>query len=514
MKKQVCLVVMFSMLSYFNGASCFGEQYALAYPSDPRKDGEWTVEDVAEGKYLFSQTLTVKAKPEPTPALSVRFIDDPVDQKDWNAAVFYLKAIGFPSEDPARIQLNEIWKNAAIQASNEKRDTNSVKPFVWENMNPKMLPIEEVKEYLELHEPQFRCLDEAQQCKSANFERHLEDLASPISVLLPEVSQFRNLCRSQLIRCRLAIAENRIADAIAVLRQQFSLAYHVGNDQFIVSNLVGISIAKLALDDCLRIIEHDECPNLYWAYATLPKPLVTLENSLGFERRLLLEQVKLLKEVDLQPREEAFWDQIMESIASMYLESEIEGWSDLNLPSAKTKLQSMIDRSLDQAKEYLKYASIASEEQLQSLAPTHLAMLALVTYYRERADNMAKWAHVPYHQLRMNSLYQKFVSEESNDITVGELTQVCNQFLVTTQIYPAQAQVARKIALLQTIEAVRMYAAEHDGALPESLDETPVPAVLDPVTGKHFEYKHTGNQFEIYAPPSEVIGMKLTVTCE
>ncbi len=45
--------------------------------------------------------------------------------------------------------------------------------------------------------------------------------------------------------------------------------------------------------------------------------------------------------------------------------------------------------------------------------PNHVAMLALVTYYRERADNMAKWAHIPYHQLRVNPQYLKFAAEET-----------------------------------------------------------------------------------------------------
>jgi hypothetical protein len=54
----------------------------------------------------------------------------------------------------------------------------------------------------------------------------------------------------------------------------------------------------------------------------------------------------------------------------------------------------------------------------------------------------------------------------------------------------ANARIERLLDALQCVEAIRMYAAEHDGALPESLDamtETPVP--IDPVTGKPFEYK-------------------------
>ncbi|NOR67536.1 MAG: hypothetical protein GQ528_09285 [Woeseiaceae bacterium] len=48
----------------------------------------------------------------------------------------------------------------------------------------------------------------------------------------------------------------------------------------------------------------------------------------------------------------------------------------------------------------------------------------------------------------------------------------------------------RNIALLRTIEAVRMFAAAHSGRLPGSLAEiTSVPVPADPVTGEGFLYK-------------------------
>ena len=48
--------------------------------------------------------------------------------------------------------------------------------------------------------------------------------------------------------------------------------------------------------------------------------------------------------------------------------------------------------------------------------------------------------------------------------------------------------------MVQYIEAIRIYAANHNGMLPPSLDaitETPVP--IDPATGKSFEYKLDGS---------------------
>jgi hypothetical protein len=51
----------------------------------------------------------------------------------------------------------------------------------------------------------------------------------------------------------------------------------------------------------------------------------------------------------------------------------------------------------------------------------------------------------------------------------------------------------RQIATLQTIEAIRIYAAAHDGQLPKTLaDLRSAPAPIDPVTGQPFAYQVDG----------------------
>jgi len=55
--------------------------------------------------------------------------------------------------------------------------------------------------------------------------------------------------------------------------------------------------------------------------------------------------------------------------------------------------------------------------------------------------------------------------------------------------------VDRKIAALQCIEALRLYAGAHDGKFPENLsDVTDLKIPVDPVTKKPFSYKSTGSE--------------------
>ena len=55
-----------------------------------------------------------------------------------------------------------------------------------------------------------------------------------------------------------------------------------------------------------------------------------------------------------------------------------------------------------------------------------------------------------------------------------------------------QGRLERQIALLRHVEALRMYAAEHDGKLPAKLSDISVPLPIDPFTGKPFVYAVDG----------------------
>jgi hypothetical protein len=58
----------------------------------------------------------------------------------------------------------------------------------------------------------------------------------------------------------------------------------------------------------------------------------------------------------------------------------------------------------------------------------------------------------------------------------------------------AQSRLDRNLAALRIVEALRIYAASHDGGLPEKLSEvTEVPIPEDPGTGKPFDYSRDGD---------------------
>jgi hypothetical protein len=65
----------------------------------------------------------------------------------------------------------------------------------------------------------------------------------------------------------------------------------------------------------------------------------------------------------------------------------------------------------------------------------------------------------------------------------------------------AQGRLEQRIALLRHVEALRLYAAAHDGKLPEKLSDIAVPLPVDPFTGKPFVYKVEGETAHLRGTP-------------
>jgi hypothetical protein len=80
----------------------------------------------------------------------------------------------------------------------------------------------------------------------------------------------------------------------------------------------------------------------------------------------------------------------------------------------------------------------------------------------------------------------------------------------------AAKRLDRTVAALQCLEAIRQYTQDHDGALPQTLDEIKVSIPQDVLNGKPFEYTCTGTQAVLRSPRPEgektKIGLRLEIS--
>jgi hypothetical protein len=214
---------------------------------------------------------------------------------------------------------------------------------------------------------------------------------------------------------------------------------------------------------------------------------------MSLERQLLYLQFKTLREVDETPRTVGYWQDFLDRLIPEFagLESEF-GLASVSEASETLRAQliAYVAAAYPAAKRYLVDVCGLPLEQVDAYPIAQVVFLAVVRYYDEARDDYFKWAHLPYWQAEAAT--GRLTFEEMLQTSVDRAGFIAAPVqLLLPAVRAAQASFVRceqTLALIQTVEAIRMYGAQHGGRLPKTLDDLTVPAPLDPVSGKPFEY--------------------------
>lgn len=481
---------------------CF--MVALVAAADkPGKKGGWVAQrDAQTGNMVRVMEMMLHPQQEPRPALKYRFVPDDFDLVDGNAAIFYLKAMGFLEQDAARKHLMQFDEDAWNRMLAQRKAGNfsgQVPPYVWQGMTPQELPLDEVKQYLSLTSFQPQFLKDAATRRTMDLDRRMRDVDDPIGYLLPDIQEMRTLAYLQDLRCRVAVAEGRIQDALDILSQQYVMAWHLGGDEVVVANLVGVVCAEMTFEDVLYLVQRPETPNLYWALATLPRPLIDLRRARAFERQLLYEQFKMLREVDETPRPVGYWQEFVDRLAgqvgTVAREFRLPAAVSRDPATARTAIVGFVASAYPGARRFLVEQCGLSPEQVASYPTAQAVFLAVVRYYDQARDDVFKWTYIPFSQTPTGTgggAYPDTLQVKPDE--VGWCAMPADELLAVAGDSSGSAVRAQQtIALLQTVEAIRMYGAAHQAKLPPALDDVPVAAPVDPATDEPFDYEYAGD---------------------
>jgi hypothetical protein len=146
---------------------------------------------------------------------------------------------------------------------------------------------------------------------------------------------------------------------------------------------------------------------------------------------------------------------------------------------------------LADARNYVARRSGKSAGEVEAMPPAQVLLLYIAGTYTDLRDEFFKLAYLPFPQAhRLWPAAEKRV----HSAKAGEGALLARELLPTIdKVLMAQVRLGRRLALLRSVEALRLYAASHGGQLPDSLDQvTDAPIPLDPGTGKPFEYHRDG----------------------
>jgi hypothetical protein len=153
-------------------------------------------------------------------------------------------------------------------------------------------------------------------------------------------------------------------------------------------------------------------------------------------------------------------------------------------PRVRYALIAADEKKMDAARKRLTETGL-SADVLKSMPPLQLAMVEDFYQYTLFRDEMFKWMSLPY------PVAIKGLTQTDDAIKKAKSEWFLGPMLLPAvmKVKGAQARIEQRVGYLRIIEAVRLYAHEHGGQFPATLDEIKLPLPIDPFTGKPFEYR-------------------------
>lgn len=454
--------------------------------------GELTVVKDADGQQgftVFKMTVTPAAKP--VPALKHRLTLRERELKPGNAATHYSRA--FPEGG-----VEAIWKRLQKEYGDEE-------VHQWYDQ---ALPLSQLP------------LDEARQA-AASFQDLIDNFVSPGSerldcdwghgiitelrgpdiyaFRLPEIQAMRAISRGLMLAARVAVADRDYPQALNLLRMNYRLGENVAKSPFIVSGLVGLAICGMGNAEVIEVIASPDSPNLYWALAELPRPIVALRQSIRHELSFNVAIFPFMDSPETAQHSPQQWAELLaEGLRSLgTLDGGRPQLSELQSQAAVTGLSLV---AYPAAKQRLIDSGMAAAD-IEAMPVGQVIAIDAAREFRRIADEMEKWLYVPFAQVR---------AIDSDDFRGGgpldgNFAKAAAQVMLPAleSVRSAEVRVMWQLNALQTIEALRMHAAK-TGKLPASLDEiTAVPLPQNPATGKHYQYRLDGETAILELPSSD-----------
>src|SRR5262245_23718716 len=443
-------------------------------------------EDKPPSPWAIDRSVTISPQPAPIPALKYRLMPLSSTLKEGNAVPIYLRLV-HEQNDAAR----KYWTET---------------PKQWNALPLDKIPANEAHKFLEGMRNFTRQIEVGARRRTAEWNYTIEE-PNPIGMLLPDVQWMRNYAPLIVLQARVALAEKKYDAAIHHLETGFAFSRHVGDGPTLINRLVGMAVANQFATALTDEIELPNRPNLYWALATLPRPLIDLRTSLEWEYRVVEMQIPELADPD-HDRAPEYWDRVLKRVRSEFqlLGGLNEGgnvpaksWFPKNCapeaPASKSP-------DLPAARKYVAGKKGWSAEQSEKMPAAQALLIYMQGIYQEDRDDWYRASYLRYPQAL--SLFEA-ASKRLRDAPITEAHLPARLLLsAMNRVMSRQNLLERNLAALQAIEALKIYAASHGGKFPEKLsDVVDAPIPPDPATDKPFEYSVENGTATLSGPTSE-----------
>jgi hypothetical protein len=429
--------------------------------------------------------LLTPAKP-PAPLLQFPLLPELRQQHPGNAAPLYVKAGAL---------LNKLPADAA------ERDIVHGWLAYWGRAPLSELPREEVRTVLQRFAVPLDLLDQASRCEQCDFGIAQRIRESGFGANLPEIQQMRMAATVLCARARLELADDRPDKALRTLASVYQLAQRTGEEPCLICGLVGIAIATIANNTLEQVLTHPKTPNLYWTLSSLPPSLIDLRRCYQGERMAVYGNFPGMLAVATDPEAGPLPEEKVRKLVPTAL-ALLQQQDNL---AARLLLAVQIQGKHEAAKKAL-IAVGRSAAKVEQWPHLQVAFMHALLEYDHQLDNAIKWQSVPLWQAPMDTRPRHGPLRVARMLLAADAPAVplaAYALPAVEKVRLAQARLDRHFAALRCVEAIRLYAANHQGQLPATLaDITEVAVPVCAITGKSFDYRRTGTDSAILSAPA------------
>jgi hypothetical protein len=282
----------------------------------------------------------------------------------------------------------------------------------------------------------------------------------------------------------------------------------VGENPLLVCGLVGIAIEGITHNNVIDLVAAPDSPNLYWALAELPTPLVDIQKAMRVEMGLGLRVFPPLMDAETAEHSQAEWARIMrEGVQDFFgLTNELGVSGGIGEPEATAQGLALTGLSMmtyPAAKQRL-LASGMSAETVEKMPVGQVILVDISREYRRIANDWEKWWNVPYQPAKKGQDRAEAALQQKDITNIGR-TLASLLLPGVNAARSAQMRAEWQLKAFEVIEALRMHAAA-TGRFPESLDEIDVvPVPENPVTRQPYVYHLKDGMAVLELPASDGI---------
>lgn len=385
----------------------------------------------------------------------------------------------------------------ALQESKADGETLQKMQYQWLSMPLDELPQEEVAEALAQVDSVFQCLDQAARRSRYGMESPLGDYERTLQTFTTRAQAFGIMSRLIELRFRYKLLQEDYQGAIHSLQSGYIMAQHCAEQPTAFNALVGFTLTDAMNDRLMEMVQLPDVPTLYWTLAALPAPRVDLQPVFDFESSAfesLLPELGRARAGSATPDKwRAF---LVKTVVSPPWWEAHQHLPDPEIPTGVEKgIDAVLGKVRPAARRVLKAAGV-SDAELERMSPGEVAVRALDENHRTQCRELGKLSHIPYWQAKVG--IEQAVDETRRLFKEAGLPEEGIRALPSyglTHIHREVAQSKRLSAGMRCVEAIRLYAARHDGKLPERLEDiTEVPIPVNPMTGVPFPYRVEGRR--------------------